>query len=241
MTDYMAINAGREPSGGAAIAPVLLLARGFAALAWGVLATAALHGARVFFSLEILHIQLPAYVLGTLLTGWGLICLYEYVELSGGDLRSIRAAGLMLAAQLYMAPFAVWHKARPLDQFILGNFTALTVALLMTMLLLNLVAAQLLHRLDCAAASRWAAAQSGAILCYGAGLLALIVRAAVGAAPAAGWPDMPAINRTWGAWGVSAAALGTMLICRHGRAKALARIVALEPGEIPPDAAEEDA
>ncbi len=241
MTNYIAADAGGETPGGAAIAPVFLLARGFAAVAWGVLATAALHGTRVFFSLDVLHLQLPAYLVGTLLTGWGLLCLYEYLELSGGDLRAVRAAGLMLAAQLYMAPFAVWHKARPMEPFILGNYTALTVALLMTMMLLNLMAAQLLQRLDCAAAGRWASAQAGAILFYGVVVLALIGQAAA-FEPARSWPDMPAINRTWGAWGISAAALGTMLVCRHGRAKALARIAGFDPDDdIPAAAAGEDA
>ena len=208
------------------MAPFCLLARGFTAVGWGVLATAALHSARAFFVCEALALRAPAYVLGSLLTGWGVLCLYEYLELSGGDLRPARAAGLMLAAQLYMAPFAVWRQARPLELFILGNYTALTVALLMAMLLLNLMSAQLLQRLGACAAGRWATAHSCAILAGGAVILGLLARAAGGGGASGAAAGMLAVNRTWGAWCVTAAALGTVLVCRYGRACALARLAA---------------
>ncbi len=240
MTDDMAADAGQLQPGGT-VAPLCLLARGFTAVGWGVLATAALHGARAFLSCDAIDLRAPAYVLGSLLTGWGVLCLYEYLELSGGDLRPARAAGLMLAAQLYMAPFAVWHRARPLEPFLIGNYNALTVALLMGMLLLNLMSAQLLQRLGACAASRWAAAQSGAILIYGAVLLGLLAQAAGGDVASGAAAGMLAVNRTWGAWGVTAAALGTVLFCRYGRACALARLAEPAPAAAQSPPAEENA
>ena len=241
MTDDNADDFARPPPGGAAVAPLCLLARGFAGAAWGTLATALLYSAHAFLALDSLSIHLPAYVFGSLLTGWGVLCLYEYLELSGGDLRPARVLLLMLAAQLYMAPFIVWHKSRPLEPFFMGNYIASMVVLLLTMLLLNLTAAQLLRRLGRPAAGRWAAGLVAVMLLAGLGLLALLGRTVVWAdAPTDYSPVMTLIDRSWGDWGVVAAALGTMLVCHFGRQSALERLAGLPHAVTPPDDAEEE-
>lgn len=211
--------------------PFCLLARGFAAVGWGVLATALLHGTRTFCACDVMSLRIPAYILGALLTGWGVLSLHEYLTLSDGDLRPARAVGWMLAAQLCMAPFAVWQRAQPLEPFILGNYTALTVAFLMTMLLLNLLSAQLLRRLDAHAAARWATAHAWAILAYTGLILILLAYAADGGGGYGPTFCMLMINRTWGVWCITAATLGTVIVCRYGRACALARLVALSGTE----------
>lgn len=239
--DDQADDVDRRTPGGAAVAPLCLLARGFAGAAWGTLATALLYGAHAFLALDAMSIHLPAYVFGSLLTGWGALCLYEYLELSGGDLRPARVLLLMLAAQLYMAPFIIWHKHRPLEPFFMGNYIALMVVLLLTMLLLNLTAAQLLRRLGRPAAGRWAAGLVAVMLLAGLGLLALLGRTVLGADAASGyWPVLALIDRSWGDWGIVAAALGTMLVCHFGRQSALDRLADIPHAVPPPDDAEEE-
>jgi hypothetical protein len=212
--------------------PFCLLARGFTAMGWGGLATAVLYGTRAFCACEVMSLRVPAYIMGSLLTGWGVLSLYEYLTLSGGDLRPARAAGLMLAAQLYMAPFAVWQRTQPLEPFILGNYTALTVVLLMTMLLLNLLSAQLLWRLGARVAARWTTVHVWAILAYGTLILILLAYAA-GRGGVLYGPTfcMLTINRTWGIWCVAAATFGTVLVCGYGRSCAMARLLELSGTE----------
>ncbi|MCA1809094.1 MAG: hypothetical protein ABR497_03545 [Kiritimatiellia bacterium] len=138
--------------------PAFLLARGFALLFWGLLVTTVLLCADAFLVFNTWNLSLPGYVFGSMLTGWGVLCLYEHLEWRNGDLRTAAMLLLLVAMQLYLAPFIIWRNRQPLEIFFWGNYLALLIVMLLTMIFCMMLGMQVLGSLDRPRRRGWLAA-----------------------------------------------------------------------------------
>ncbi len=124
----------------------LSLARGFSRVFWGLLITLALFFGQA--TIEFFHsVRLPAYVIGSALTAWGLWILAAVGAFNQSWRRRAQAALALICLGIYFAPFLEWWKASPRETFYLINVIGLLLASVAALCLVNLLAADLFRRL----------------------------------------------------------------------------------------------
>lgn len=205
---------------------LFLVSRGFAAAAWGVTATMLLFSTHATLDAPFLPVRVPAYMFGAVLTAWGARRIEEGLMLLRADPRAAQILLLTALVQLYMAPFSTWYGDWPMNPFFLGNFAALTVALLSGMLLVNITAAQVFRLLLRSRAVRYAAVPAGLMFCavFALSALMLIDVARMSSGIDCCFLRLYRIFREpwWLIIGLNVPALLTMCVCRHAHNAALA-------------------
>lgn len=122
------------------------LVKGFSRVFWGLALTAVLVLSQTridFFSVG----WVPAYFCGTLLHGWGLGTLWRAGRISARwNLRLTTALALVLL-EIYFFPFVRWWKMMPYISYFTVNVGLLVLAVIASLVISNLLAADFFRRL----------------------------------------------------------------------------------------------
>ena len=120
---------------------ILYMAKGFSWIFWGLLLNMVL-----FFgdaTIEFFHIlRIPAYVIGSVLIGWGLFVLRDTGGISHTWLRLGRIAIVLVCLEIYFAPFTEWWRNMPYVSFYMINCLGLLLAGMLTLFYINLLVAE---------------------------------------------------------------------------------------------------
>ncbi len=136
------------PLTGADLPPVrfVFLAKGFACIFWGLLIAMIMFFGNA--AVEVFHyVRIPGYVVGSLLAAWGVWMLSEAGVVSAKWRRRVRVALILVFLQVYFAPFLEWWKVSPHLLFYFVNVLGLLLVSMLTLFYVNLLAADVFHRL----------------------------------------------------------------------------------------------
>ena len=125
----------------------IILGKGFSRLFWGLVLTAVLFLSQVkieFFS----GLRLPAYFVGTILHCWGLMTLRRAGKISDRWSFCLLLAILLALSQIYFFPFVYWWKNMPYIFFFTFNVGAMTVAVILSLYVVNIIVADFFRHLS---------------------------------------------------------------------------------------------
>ncbi len=141
---------------------LFFLARGFTRIFWGLLVALILFFGRVSIVVTP-GMKISAYVVGCALAAWGVWTLAAAGLDSRWWRRCWRATLGLLLLTIYFAPFLEWWKRAPQVPLYLVNVLGLLLASMLTLLLLDLLAADIFRRLEQWPARREALAFGGSV------------------------------------------------------------------------------
>lgn len=123
------------------------LVKGFSRVFWGLALTAVLLLSQT--RLEFLSVfKMPAYFLGTLIHFWGLMTLWRAGKISSRWNARLSIAIVLVLMEIYFFPFVRWWRMMPYIPFFLFNAGVLVLSSICSLILCNLIAADLFRRLS---------------------------------------------------------------------------------------------
>lgn len=155
----------QAPAGGGNLDSIhyVHLIKGFTRLFWGLTLTAVLLLSQTrieFFS----GISFPACFLGTMLHCWGLLTLRKAGQISPRWNALIWLALLLAFLEFYFFPFIRWWKMMPYIPFFIFNAAALVVVVVMSLYIINMIAADYFRRLSLKSERREAQVYAGTVV-----------------------------------------------------------------------------
>jgi len=125
----------------------ITLVKGFSRVFWGLALTAVLFLSQA--KLEIFSgICLPVYFFGTALHCWGLLTLRNAGKISARWNSYLVLAILLALSEIYFSPFVHWWNMMPYIPFFTFNVGALAGAVIISLCLINIIAADFFRRLS---------------------------------------------------------------------------------------------
>ncbi|MDD5482210.1 MAG: hypothetical protein PHP98_00965 [Kiritimatiellae bacterium] len=123
------------------------LGRGFSRMFWGLALAAVLFLSQAKFEF-FANIRLPACFLGIAFYCWGLLTLLRAGKISSGWNFHVGLALLLALLEIYFFPFVRWWRAMPYVSFFTFNVGALAAAVIVSLYLSNIIAADFFNRLS---------------------------------------------------------------------------------------------
>jgi hypothetical protein len=143
----------------------LTLAKGFSRLFWGLALTAVLFLSQV--KMEIFSgFRLPAYFIGTIFHCWGLMTLRRAGKISACWNFYLVLAILLALSQIYFFPFVYWWTNMPYIFYFTFNVGALAAAVIASLYLINVIAADFFGHLSLKGERLEARIYSGSVIFF---------------------------------------------------------------------------
>lgn len=159
----------------------IILVKGFSRMFWGLALTAVLFLSQA--KLEVFSgVRLPVYFLGTALHCWGLLTLRNAGKISARWNLCLMLAILLALSEIYFFPFVYWWKIMPYISFFTFNVGALAGAVILSLYLSNIIAADFFRRLSLRGERLEAQIYAGAVMVFmAAPLLVAVVFSSISA------------------------------------------------------------
>lgn len=139
------------------------LVKGFSRVFWGLALTAILLLSQVKIEL-FSGLRLPAFFIGTWLHCWGLLTLWRAGQISSRWRLLLSSAIFLTLLEVYFFPFVRWWNMMPYVSFFTFNVGALATAVILSLYLSNIIAADLFNHLSLRGERLEARIYAGAII-----------------------------------------------------------------------------
>lgn len=139
------------------------LVKGFSRVFWGLALTAVLLLSQT--KLELFSVfSVPACLLGTMIHFWGLLTLWRAGKVSPLWKGRLLFAIVLVLLEIYFFPFVRWWKMMPYVSFFMFNVGALVAAVILSLYLSNMIAADFFRSLSLKAEKLEAQVYAGAVM-----------------------------------------------------------------------------